>query len=172
VIALPKILPETGRCPNGAEGPQGPIGTALSQTWAPSVAARHLPVPGRILGLVLLQLFIGILTVQPALADPLPQYQSAGGLLKVCRDEDLELACTGYIAGYLDTDFAVTGTSKSKPKMVCLPARYALFEAKALVVQRLREIEAKDAKLLDRPAPPILFLTFASRYPCVSNGRR
>ncbi len=46
--ALPKILPGTGRCPIGAEGAQPSTGTVLSRTWDPSVASRHLPVPGRI----------------------------------------------------------------------------------------------------------------------------
>ena len=112
------------------------------------------------------------LTSGTAFADPLPQYQSARSLLKICRDESLELACSGYIAGYLDTDMAVTGTSQSRPKLICLPIRYALFEAKALVVQRLREMEAQDSEFLDRPAPPILMVTFASRFPCPQTGRR
>jgi hypothetical protein len=50
-MALPKILPGTGRgtARSVVEGSQLPTCTALSPAWAPSVAARHLPVPGRIL---------------------------------------------------------------------------------------------------------------------------
>jgi hypothetical protein len=48
-IVRTQILPGTGRCPNGAEGSQLSACTALRPAWDPSVASRHLPVPGRIL---------------------------------------------------------------------------------------------------------------------------
>jgi hypothetical protein len=43
------ILPGSGRCPAGAEGPGAIVQTP--RWWRgldPSVASRHLPVPGRI----------------------------------------------------------------------------------------------------------------------------
>jgi hypothetical protein len=48
-IILSQILPGTGRCPNGAEGSHFEVCSA-AERWDPSVASRHLPVPGRISG--------------------------------------------------------------------------------------------------------------------------
>ena len=49
MTALAKILPGTGRCPlAGAEGFRLSTRAALAKRWDPSVASRHLPVPGRI----------------------------------------------------------------------------------------------------------------------------
>jgi acetyl/propionyl-CoA carboxylase alpha subunit len=43
-----QILPGTGRCPlERAEGSHVQV-SAVAESWAPSVASRHLPVPGRI----------------------------------------------------------------------------------------------------------------------------
>jgi hypothetical protein len=47
-IIRAQILPGTGRCPNGAEGSQAGHKAVQVESWAPSVASRHLPVPGRI----------------------------------------------------------------------------------------------------------------------------
>jgi acetyl/propionyl-CoA carboxylase alpha subunit len=49
-IIRSQILPGTGRCPNGAEGSQAGHRAEQVESWDPSVASRHLPVPGRILG--------------------------------------------------------------------------------------------------------------------------
>ena len=43
------ILPGTGRCPlEGAEGSRLAANAVLAEKRDPSVASRHLPVPGRI----------------------------------------------------------------------------------------------------------------------------
>jgi acetyl/propionyl-CoA carboxylase alpha subunit len=47
-IIRSQILPGTGRCPNGAEGSQAGHQAMQVESWDPSVASRHLPVPGRI----------------------------------------------------------------------------------------------------------------------------
>ena len=44
-----EILPGTGRCPVRAEGSHFEVCSA-AEMWNPSVASRHLPVSGRILG--------------------------------------------------------------------------------------------------------------------------
>jgi hypothetical protein len=44
-----QILPGTGRCPARAEGAHLE-GSAEAEMWDPSVASRHLPVPGRNFG--------------------------------------------------------------------------------------------------------------------------
>ena len=49
-IIRTQILPGTGRCPNGAEGSQAGHKAVRVERWDPSVASRHLPVPGRNLG--------------------------------------------------------------------------------------------------------------------------
>jgi hypothetical protein len=46
-IIRTQILPGTGRCPNGAEGFQAGHKAVQVESWDPSVASRHLPVPGR-----------------------------------------------------------------------------------------------------------------------------
>jgi hypothetical protein len=46
-IIRSQILPGTGRCPARAEGSHFEVCSA-AEMWAPSVASRHLPVPGRI----------------------------------------------------------------------------------------------------------------------------
>ncbi len=44
-----EILLCTWTCPlEGAEGSFLSVNAALAERWAPSVASRHLPVPGRI----------------------------------------------------------------------------------------------------------------------------
>ena len=47
IIRTAQILPGTGRCPNGAEGSQAGHEAVQVESWDPSVASRHLPVPGR-----------------------------------------------------------------------------------------------------------------------------
>ena len=51
-IIRTQILPGPGRCPNGAEGSGEGVHYQQGLNWAdngPSVASRHLPVPGRVL---------------------------------------------------------------------------------------------------------------------------
>ncbi len=48
-MSATEILPGTGRCPlEGAEGSRLTACTAPANRRDPSVASRHLPVPGRI----------------------------------------------------------------------------------------------------------------------------
>jgi hypothetical protein len=49
-MKIQRIKPPCKLCPDGAEGSQFSTRAALSRIWAPSVAARHLPVSGRIFG--------------------------------------------------------------------------------------------------------------------------
>ena len=49
MICFAEILPGTGRCPlKGAEGFHLSKSATFVERWDPSVASRHLPVPGRI----------------------------------------------------------------------------------------------------------------------------